>query len=76
MADIVVKGFFKSIIGLFNLNSRVNHIEEDFTELRKAVRYEVTCDAIVTGINTQLSDIKKLAKETRKDIKELLKRGG
>jgi len=65
---------FKGLIGLLGMTKRVNSLSEEIKDIRKEVRYEVTCDKIVAGLNTQFTDIKRLQKETRDDVKELLKR--
>ncbi len=60
-------GLLGIILGFFGLKSRLSRIEND-------ARYEVTCDKIHEAVDTRLKGIENLGKESRNDIKELLRR--
>ena len=72
--EIAKTGIFRGLIGLFGLTKRVDGLSEEIKDIRKEVRYEVTCDKIVEGLNAQFKVVKDLQKETRDDVKKLLTR--
>jgi hypothetical protein len=67
-------GLLGIILGFFGLRSRVRHVEKDNALLMRDARFGVTCDKIHTAVDTRLEGIEALGKESRDDIKELLRR--
>lgn len=58
----------------FGLKGRMCSLEKSHDELKHSVRFEDTCDATHTGLNSRLDSFEKLQKETRDDVKTLLGR--
>lgn len=56
--------------------NKVDNIIQDLEGLKKRVRFTDTCLAMYEGIKERLINIESMQKETRNDIKTLLKRNG
>ena len=56
--------------------SKVDNMCTDLEGLKKRVRFTDTCLVMYEGIKERLTNIEAMQKETRDDIKELLKRNG
>lgn len=67
-------GLIGLILGWLGFKNRLTSIEKDIKDLRKNVRYDVTCKEINHGISIRLNDIQKMNTEIRNDIKEILKK--
>lgn len=69
-----IAGVIGILAGWFGLKSRVNHVEKKISDMKEDFRFEVTCDKIHEAIDLRLKTMEGFHKETRNDIKEILKR--
>ena len=63
-------GFFLSCFGIYK---RMNKNEQDVSQLRESVRFEVTCEKITRAFGDRLAGIERMQEEIRSDIKTILK---
>ena len=70
----IILAFFGCKSEIKNLKGGLKKSDENITELRKAVRYDKTCDEIHKAVDKRLESIEGMNKEMRDDIKELLKK--
>lgn len=69
-------GIMGVILSWLGFRYRIKSVEEDMAGIKKRVRFSDVCQEIVTRIEDRLTGIEAMQKESRDDIKELLKRNG
>lgn len=62
------------VLGWFGLRSRIKSVEKSVCNLKTEVRFEVTCDKVHGALDLRLATMEGLHKESRDDIKEILRR--
>ena len=67
-------GICGMVLGWFGLKSRISRVEKVVCALKKEIRFEITCDKIHEALNVRLENMEGLHKESRDDIKEILRR--
>lgn len=67
-------GLIGILLGYLGFKARVRNIERDIAEMHKNVRYDVTCDKIVQGLNQRFDTLESLQKESRDTLQKLFER--
>ena len=77
MIETIITAGSSGFIGisclLLVLRTRIKKMETEITFIQTHTRYDETCNKITNGILKQLENIEILNKETRDDIKKILK---
>lgn len=69
-----LSGAVGMMLGWFGLRTRIKSVEKSVCNLKTEVRFEITCDKVHEALNLRLASMEGLHKESRDDIKEILRR--